>query len=127
MTCRTPNCGTRNKGGHVMVLAHRLVWELTYGPIPATMCVLHQCDNPACIEPSHLFLGTQQDNIADMVAKGRKVVKRAGPPNCHPEREHAGLGLCQKCYSHQHYLKTSPQVKTRRTQQRDQDHQGISS
>jgi Autographiviridae endonuclease len=50
---------------------HRVAWELAYGPIPDGLFVLHHCDNRACIEPTHLFLGTVQDNADDMVAKGR--------------------------------------------------------
>lgn len=51
--------------------AHRVAWKLEYGNIPAGLCILHRCDNPACVRLSHLFLGTQLDNIADRVAKGR--------------------------------------------------------
>lgn len=52
-------------------LAHRVSFQLFRGPIPAGMLVCHTCDNPACINPSHLFLGTNQDNVTDCMAKGR--------------------------------------------------------
>ncbi len=60
--------GTRNEG---TILAHRLSWELSYGFIPKKMQVCHKCDNPICINPDHLFLGTQYDNIQDMISKSR--------------------------------------------------------
>jgi hypothetical protein len=51
--------------------AHRIAWQIANGPIPDGLCCLHHCDNPICCEPSHLFLGTQADNMHDRDAKGR--------------------------------------------------------
>lgn len=58
--------------------AHRVAYVLFCGPIPGTLRVLHDCDNPACCNPTHLFLGTQADNLADMRRKGRHRLPPTG-------------------------------------------------
>jgi hypothetical protein len=63
--------GTFSPFSRKPVLAHRFSWELFNGPIPEGLCVLHTCDNQACVKPTHLFLGTKADNTLDMIAKGR--------------------------------------------------------
>ena len=56
--------------------ANRYSWYLHYGDIPKGLLALHRCDNPPCVNPNHLFLGTHKDNIADCIKKGRKVILR---------------------------------------------------
>lgn len=73
-----PWVGARNPDGYGSfgiggraVGAHRVAWEIENGRIPAGMHILHSCDNPQCVRPSHLSLGTHADNMADCKAKGR--------------------------------------------------------
>jgi len=63
---------SRNGGyGQFVVRAHRLSVELTSGPIPEGLVVLHLCDNPRCVRPDHLRVGTSKENTQDAIAKGR--------------------------------------------------------
>lgn len=65
---------------------HRIAWVLTNGPIRDSLWVLHCCDNPPCVNPAHLFLGTHQDNMTDRNAKGRQMRGDRHTSRTHPER-----------------------------------------
>lgn len=54
-----------------MYMAHRIAYQMSVGPIPEGMLVCHRCDNPPCVRPDHLFLGTDYDNQQDAIRKGR--------------------------------------------------------
>lgn len=67
------------------LVAHRVSWELHRGPIPVGLSVLHHCDNRPCVRPDHLYLGTQVENGADMVRRGRSAKGARSPMRLHPE------------------------------------------
>jgi hypothetical protein len=61
-----------DKTKRIHIGSHRVSWQINYGCIPNGLEVLHHCDNPPCVEPSHLFLGTKADNCYDKCSKGRQ-------------------------------------------------------
>jgi hypothetical protein len=78
--CFEVNSHYKNVQGYAIVsidnhhiLAHRHIWTECFGAIPENFGVCHKCDNPNCINPEHLFLGTHADNTHDMIKKGRQV------------------------------------------------------
>lgn len=102
--------GRIESGGYGRVgrrgLAHRQAWERANGPIPDGLLVLHHCDNPPCVNPEHLFLGTHQDNSDDAKAKGRVFNGRQSWTHCvnghefTPEntyRTKRGVRRCRQC------------------------------
>ncbi len=80
--------GCRDKNGYGKtrdadkshIRTHRVSWILHNGPIPEGLWVLHRCDNPPCVRPDHLWLGTAKDNSEDMFKKGRAIIRPIRQP-----------------------------------------------
>ena len=77
--------GYMNNQQHRKQTVHRISWELNYGSIPRHKLVCHHCDNKLCVRPSHLFIGTQADNLSDMVYKGRSLLGERHWSHLHPD------------------------------------------
>lgn len=79
------------------VMAHRVSWECHFGLPPADKLVLHHCDNPSCVNPWHLFLGTEKDNMHDCLRKGRHtptlIPQSEIPAIIQYYQDHVGLDL----------------------------------
>lgn len=88
------------KGG--VVYAHRFAWELANEAIPGGLFVLHSCDNPACVNPHHLFLGTQQNNVEDMLNKQRNKKPPIGKGESNPNHK---LTEFQVAYIRKNYVR----------------------
>lgn len=76
---------------HHPVAAHRASWEFANGPIPDGLFVLHHCDNPPCVRPDHLYLGTQKDNIRDAIERNRKAYGERCYTELRPRGETHGM------------------------------------
>lgn len=86
----TASCGGHGYGqcwmGQRVVLAHRVAYILTCGPIPPELSALHRCDVKRCVNPTHLWLGTAAENAADCRQKGRTARGERNGTHTHPER-----------------------------------------
>jgi hydrogenase maturation factor HypE len=94
--------GRRQDG---VMYVSRLAWQIANGPIPRGQYVLHKCDNPGCVNPNHLFLGTYRDNIHDMLSKRRHVYGAAHPGaklNDAKVRSIRASSLSDTALAHQH-------------------------
>lgn len=91
-------------------VAHRLSWEMAHGLIPEGILVLHNCpdgDNPLCVRPDHLFLGTQKDNIRDMVWKGRHPLAKITPDQAREIKDLLAAGVGPSELAHQYGMTRS--------------------
>ncbi len=79
---------TYAQGKRRFTCAHRVAYEIYVAPIPSGMSVLHRCDVRSCVNPAHLFIGTQKDNIADMIRKGRDTNLQAMRNRTHCSKGH---------------------------------------
>jgi hypothetical protein len=117
---RTPGCwiwtGSRTQSGTGygqfwtkgrLQPAHRVAWEFQNGLIPAGKRLLHRCDNKPCVRPSHLFLGSQSDNLVDMVLKGRRASLKLTPTMVREIRSLAALGLPSSLVSRRYRINPS--------------------
>jgi hypothetical protein len=86
----TSGYGHINFEGRLRRATH-IAWILTFGYIPSNVLMCHTCDTPACVNPSHLFIGNHQTNADDMVVKGRSAKGNQSSSRLYPERRPHGI------------------------------------
>jgi hypothetical protein len=99
--------GWNQRGGYCQIwsngkrkMAHRFAYEKYRGPIPSGMCVCHKCDVPCCVNPDHLILGTDAENMADKTVKNRQAKgTKIGISKLSPEQVLAIRASVQSCHS----------------------------
>ena len=94
--------GSRADGSRHEIMTHRFAWELEHGSIPEGLNVCHDCDNPPCVNVGHLFLGTQADNLDDMLNKhghhnGNRTHCKRGHPFDEENTEHTSGHTKRRC------------------------------
>ena len=99
--CKSMGYGQIKHGGK-MVASHRLSYEMAYGKFPKELHVLHTCDNPGCVKPEHLWLGTHKENQKDKTEKGRHHSQLK--THCSNGHEYSGINsrghrVCKECNS----------------------------
>jgi hypothetical protein len=112
--------------GRRTVKAHRLAYELHKGPIPSGLEILHACDNPSCVNPAHLSVGTRADNMQDAAAKGRIcTIGKSRFTHCPQGHPYSGANLyvapnghrkCRECtriQQRESYLRLNPAIVQR--------------
>ena len=90
--------GTGKRGRAKSFRAHRVSWQIHFGPIPEGMLVCHKCDNRECCNPKHLFLGTNKDNMQDCKTKGR-FSSRKGENNYAAKLTNAQVDALKSAYA----------------------------